>query len=185
MIASQFSLFTQRLRPRLEKWLLRSDDHIIVVREMFTQGDLPAELSYLPFIESGYQDSIISSAKARGLWQFMPSTGRAHGLRVDDEMDERTDPLKSTQAACSYLNSLLNMFGPNAFLCAVAAYNKGENGMARCLKKSGNWRSTWKFWDVVAAGDGCLKQETMDYVPRFLAAAVILRRPEVFDLATN
>ncbi len=77
------------------------------------------------------------------------------------------------------------MFGPNAFLCSVAAYNKGENGMARCLKKYGDWRSTWKFWDVVENGNGCLKQETVEYVPRFLAAAIVMRRPEVFGLATD
>ena len=184
-VARFIEFWVEEKRDFTQRALLRGAPHLEMIRRELRAAQLPEVFCYLPFIESGYQDSITSSAQARGLWQFMPSTGRAYGLRIDDEVDERTDPLKATQAACKYLNSLLNMFGPNAFLCAVAAYNKGENGMARCLKKSGNWRSTWKFWDVVAAGDGCLKQETMDYVPRFLAAAVVLRRPEVFDLATN
>lgn len=177
--------WTTEKRGFTERALKRGQPHLEMIRAELQAAQLPEVFCYLPFIESGYQATITSSAEARGLWQFMPSTGRDHGLRIDDTVDERIDPRRSTQAACSYLNSLLNMFGPNAFLCAVAAYNKGENGMARCLKKSGNWRSTWKFWDVVAAGDGCLKQETIDYVPRFLAAAVVLRRPEVFDLATD
>ena len=184
-VAQFIEFWTGEKRGFTQRAMARGRPHLEMIRRELRAAQLPEVFCYLPFIESGYQDSIVSSAKARGLWQFMPSTGRAYGLRVDDEVDERTDPLKSTRAACKYLNSLLNMFGPNAFLCAVAAYNKGENGMARCLKKSGNWRSTWKFWDVVAANDGCLKQETMDYVPRFLAAAVVLRRPEVFDLATH
>jgi pSer/pThr/pTyr-binding forkhead associated (FHA) protein len=184
-VARFVEFWTTEKRGFTERALKRGQPHFEMIRGELQAAQLPEVFCYLPFIESGYQASITSSAKARGLWQFMPSTGRNHGLRVDGEIDERTDPLKSTQAACGYINSLLNMFGPNAFLCAVAAYNKGENGMARCLKKSGNWRSTWKFWDVVAAGDGCLRQETIDYVPRFLAAAVVLRRPEVFDLATD
>ena len=177
--------WTVEKRGFTERSIERGRPHLEMIRRELRAAQLPEVFCYLPFIESGYQDRITSTAKARGLWQFMPATGRAHGLRVDDEVDERTDPQKSTRAACSYLNSLLVEFGPNAFMCAVAAYNKGENGMRRCLKRSANWRSTWKFWDVVAANDGCLRQETVEYVPRFLAAAVVLRRPEVFGLAMN
>lgn len=184
-VARFIEFWTTEKRGFTERAWQRGRPHLPMIRRELRAAQLPEVFCYLPFIESGYQDSITSSAQARGLWQFMPSTGRAHGLVVEGDVDERIDPEKATRAACSYLNSLLNMFGPNAFLCAVAAYNKGENGMARCLKKSGNWRSTWKFWDVVAAGDGCLKQETIDYVPRFLAAAVVLRRPEVFGLPTD
>ena len=168
-----------------ERTIRRSAPYLDMIRTEMRHTQLPEIFAYLPFIESGYRESITSSAKARGLWQFMPSTGRAYGLRVDDEVDERTDPDKATKAACQYLDSLLNMFGPNAFLCAVAAYNKGENGMARCLKKYGDWRSTWKFWDVAGKSQGCLKQETIDYVPRFLAAAVIMRRPQEFGFSKN
>lgn len=177
--------WTVEKRGFTERAYKRGAPHLDMIRSELRAAQLPEVFCYLPFIESGYRTDVTSSAKARGLWQFMPSTGRAHGLRVDDQIDERIDPQKATRAACSYINSLLNMFGPNAFLCAVAAYNKGENGMARCLKKNANWRSTWKFWDVASAGDGCLKQETIEYVPRFLAAAVVLRRPEVFGLTTD
>ena len=67
------------------------------------------------------------------------------------------------------------------FMCALASYNKGEYGMLNCLRGV-SWRSSWKFWDIVEKGDGCLKQETVEYVPRFLAAAIVARHPEAFGL---
>jgi membrane-bound lytic murein transglycosylase D len=136
---------------------------------------------YLPFIESGYQTRIGSHAGAEGLWQFMPATARKYGLIVDDSVDERTDPERATEAACRYINDLLATFGANAFDCAVAAYNKGEYGMVSCLRGV-SWKSNWKFWDAAEKKDGCLKKETIEYVPRFLAAAIVMRRPEAFGL---
>ena len=159
----------------------RSRPHLATIRAELAAAHLPEVFSYLPFIESGYRESISSPAGARGMWQFMPKTARGYGLRVDDEEDERTDPAIATRAACRFLDGLLSAFGANAFMCAVAAYNKGEYGMVTCLKKI-SWRSQWKFWDMVQRRDGCLKQETIDYVPKFLAAAIVMRRPEQFGL---
>jgi pSer/pThr/pTyr-binding forkhead associated (FHA) protein len=152
------------------------------MRRELRQRRLPEILCYLPFIESGYQTTVVSKAGARGLWQFMPGTARDYGLRVDDEVDERTDPIRSTQAACLHLEMLLKIFGPDSFMCAIAAYNKGHNGMRRCLERSGELRSTWRFWNPATANDGCLKPETLEYVPRFLAAVVVFRNPEFFGL---
>ncbi len=163
----------------------RAAPHLDMIRQELRRHQLPEIFCYLPFIESGYQERVRSSASARGMWQFMPATARDYGLRVDDRVDERTDPRKATVAACRHLTRLLEMFGPNAFMCAVAAYNKGQGGMARCLKKNANWRSSWKYWDLVAARVDCLPEETVEYVPRFLAAAIVMRRPEVFDLEAD
>jgi pSer/pThr/pTyr-binding forkhead associated (FHA) protein len=148
---------------------------------------LPEVFCYLPFIESGYQTKVTSVAGARGLWQLMPGTARDYGLRVDaaegaDGIDERTDPVRSTQAACRHLEMLLDIFGPESFMCAVAAYNKGHNGLRKCLKEFGNLTSPWRFWELVVADRGCLRQETVEYVPRFLAAVVVLRNPEHYSL---
>jgi pSer/pThr/pTyr-binding forkhead associated (FHA) protein len=184
-VARCIEMWTGSKRGFTKRTFKRSQPYLEMIKTQMREHRLPEVFAYLPFIESGYQASVTSTAKARGLWQFMPSTGRAYGLQVDELVDERTDPEKATKAACMYIESLLNMFGPNAFLCAVAAYNKGENGMARCLKKYGDWRSTWKFWDVVENNNGCLKPETVEYVPRFLAAAIIMRRPEVFGLTMD
>jgi pSer/pThr/pTyr-binding forkhead associated (FHA) protein len=160
----------------------RGQEHLPMIVEALRHYRLPEVFCYLPFIESGYRADVTSSAGARGLWQFMPATGRHFGLRVDDEVDERTDPVRATEAACEYLQYLLNAYGANSFMCAVAAYNKGEHGMLRCLGRGADWRSRWKFWDIATRGDGCLKPETIAYVPKFLAAAVVLRRPDVFAL---
>ena len=161
----------------------RAEPHLDMMRRELRRHRLPEIFCYLPFLESGYRTQATSTASARGMWQFMKGTAGDFGLRVDDDVDERTDPLLATRAACRYLDYLLDTFGPNAFMCAVAAYNKGHNGMRRCLNRnSDNWRSAWKFWDLVAINDGCLKPETIEYVPRFLAAVVVMRRPEVFGL---
>jgi pSer/pThr/pTyr-binding forkhead associated (FHA) protein len=159
----------------------RGRPHLGAIRAELSAAHLPEVFCYLPFIESGYQADISSPAGARGLWQFMPKTARSYGLRVDDDVDERIDPAIATRAACRYIDGLLSAFGANAFMCAIAAYNKGEYGMVTCLKKI-SWRSQWKFWDMVERRDGCLKQETIDYVPKFLAAAIVMRRPESFGL---
>jgi pSer/pThr/pTyr-binding forkhead associated (FHA) protein len=160
----------------------RGQEHMPIIVAALRRHRLPDSFCYLPFMESGYRTAVTSHAGARGLWQFMPATGRHFGLRVDDEVDERTDPVKATEAACRYLRYLLNAFGANSFMCAVAAYNKGEHGVLRCLGRGADWRSRWKFWDIATRGDGCLKPETIAYVPKFLAAAVVLRRPDVFAL---
>ncbi|MDY0108332.1 MAG: FHA domain-containing protein [Candidatus Krumholzibacteria bacterium] len=158
----------------------RGRRHLPLITQALRQHRLPEVFSYLPFIESAYQTDITSHAGARGLWQFMPATARQYGLRVDDQIDERTDPARSTEAACRYIEYLLNAYGANSFMCAIAAYNKGEHGLLRCLGRGADWRSRWKFWDIATRGDGCLKQETIEYVPKFLAAVVVLRRPDVF-----
>ncbi|MBK8167224.1 MAG: FHA domain-containing protein [bacterium] len=151
------------------------------MRRELRRNRLPEVFCYLPFIESGYQTHVTSRAGARGLWQLMPGTARDYGLRVD-EPDERTDPVLSTQAACRHLDMLLEIFGPESFMCAVAAYNKGHNGLRRCLAEFGDQRSPWRFWDLVSQNRGCLKPETVEYVPRFLAAVVVFRNPEHFGL---
>ena len=168
-------------RAFTERSLARARPHLAMIRRQLRAAQLPEVFCYLPFIESGYRNTAVSIAGAGGMWQFMPKTARQYGLRVDEVVDERRDPQKLTVAACRYLNDLLSMFGANSFMCALASYNKGEYGMLNCLRGV-NWRSSWKFWDIVEKGDGCLKQETVEYVPRFLAAAIVARHPEAFGL---
>ncbi len=163
----------------------RAQPYLAMIRMELRRSHLPEVFCYLPFVESGYREKVASGAGAQGMWQFMKSTGTEYGLKVTDTVDERTDPLLSTRAACRYLEGLLVVFGTDAFDCAVAAYNKGHHGMLSCLMKNVregnvNLLSRWKFWDLVESGSGCLKQETIEYVPKFLAAAIVMRRPEAF-----
>lgn len=165
----------------------RSRPYLAMIRTELRRNHLPEVFCYLPFIESGYRTEVASGAGAQGMWQFMRSTATEYGLKVNDQVDERTDPPLATRAACRYLEGLLVVFGTDAFDCAIAAYNKGHHGMLACLMKNVregnvNLLSRWKLWDLVESGDGCLKQETIEYVPRFLAAAIVMRRPEAFGL---
>ena len=105
------------------------------------------------------------------MWQFMPATARGYGLRVDAEVDERTDPEKATRAAAHYLRDLAFEFGGDALLLAIASYNKGENGIRRALKKLDDPRTERSYWTLVQRD--LLPQETRDYVPRLIAAAAL------------
>jgi hypothetical protein len=172
-------VWTKKDRRYTERSRARAQPHLAMIRSELRRNLLPEVFCYLPFIESGYQTRIGSHAGAEGLWQFMPATARKYGLTVSQSVDERTDPELATVAACKYINDLLAAFGANAFDCAVAAYNKGEYGMVSCLRGV-SWKSRWKFWDAAEKKDGCLKKETIEYVPRFLAAAIVMRRPEAF-----
>jgi len=162
----------------------RAAPHLGSIRREFRANHLPEVFAYLPFVESGYRETIASPAGAMGLWQFMPATGRKYGLQVTDTIDDRTDPVLATRAACRYINDLLTTFGANAFMCAVAAYNKGEYGMVTCLRGV-SWKSKWKFWDMVEKNDGCLKKETIEYVPKFLAAAIVMRRADHYGFGED
>jgi pSer/pThr/pTyr-binding forkhead associated (FHA) protein len=176
------SYWTGPRRAYTERALARAGPHLETIRRQLHAANLPSVFGYLPFVESAYIQDARSPAGAVGLWQFMEGTGKNYGLRIDGQMDERTDPEKSTAAAVRYLQALLNAYGANAFMCAIASYNKGEYGMLTCLKRGADWRSVWKFWDLVERNEGCLPQETVEYVPKFLAAAVVMRRPEQYGL---
>lgn len=175
-------------RAYTDRCIQRARPHLAMIRAELRRNHLPEVFCYLPFIESGYRTEVASGAGAQGMWQFMKSTATEYGLKVNEQVDERTDPVLATRAACRYLEGLLVVFGTDAFDCAVAAYNKGHHGMLACLMKNVregnvNLLSRWKFWDLAESGDGCLKQETIEYVPRFLAAAIVMRRPEAFGFA--
>src|SRR5262249_24326227 len=137
---------------------------------------LPAELAYLPLIESGYRPQAVSPAGAVGPWQFIPETGRRYGLRIDSLVDERRDPIKSTQAASQYLKDLHEMFGD--WELSLAAYNTGEYRVARILQD----KNVEDYWDM--RDRGYLPSETSNYVPKFLAAVQIARAPQEYGFDT-
>lgn len=167
-IESQFLFLTRTIRTRLSRWLTRSDQYAPMVQKVLAKAGLPRELVYLPFIESGYSPRALSHAGAMGIWQFMPGTARRFGLQVGNGRDERQDPIKSTMAAASYLRFLYDMFGD--WSLAIAAYNCGENKIARLVKMTG----ATNFFELAAVNHTLpakqrLARETMLYVPRFTA----------------
>jgi len=150
----------------------------IILRELKKAG-LPEELAWLPLVESGFKINALSSARALGLWQFIPSTGYKYGLNRDDWVDERMDIEKSTRAAIDYLKDLHNMFGD--WLTVLAAYNCGEGRVIRTIA-SQHINYLDRFWDLYQK----LPYETARYVPRFLATVLVIRDPQKYgiDLGT-
>jgi len=129
---------------------------------------LPEELKYLPVVESLYNPFAVSRSGAGGLWQLMPATARRFGLRIDRFVDERFDPIKSTEAASRYLKSLYEEF--KDWELVLAAYNCGE-GCVRRRAKGDFWRSRKN-----------LPEETRNYVPAFMAVLLIASNPERFGI---
>lgn len=170
-VEKQFRLVLTKRRDWVEDSLERGREFRTMMEEELEAAKMPRMLRYLSMIESGYQTKIRSKAGARGLWQFMPATGRAYGLKVTSRVDERTEPRKSTRAAARYLRDLAFEFGGDALLLAIASYNKGENGIRRALKRLDDPRTDRSYWTLVERK--LLPKETEDYVPRLVAAAIM------------
>jgi membrane-bound lytic murein transglycosylase D len=151
----------------------------IILKELKNAG-LPAELAWLPLVESGFKIRALSRARALGLWQFIPSTGYKYGLNRDEWLDERLDVEKSTRAAIDYLKELHGMFGD--WLTVLAAYNCGEGRVLKVISRQ-HINYFDRFWDLYRQ----LPYETARYVPRFLATLQIIKNPKKygFDLNEN
>jgi len=161
--------FTRERREVINQWLTRSGRFLDMIRETLSRHGLPEELAFTAMIESGFNPIATSHAGARGLWQFMATTARRYGLRVDHWVDERLDPEKSTMAAAAYLRDLYNLFG--SWFLAQAAYNAGEGTVARAIRATGSS----DFWAL--ARTSFLHRETKEFVPQILAATHIGREP--------
>jgi len=146
----------------------------VILRELRKAG-LPEELSWLPLVESGFKISALSSARALGLWQFIPSTGYKYGLNRDEWADERMDVEKSTHAAIDYFKDLHAMFGD--WLTVLAGYNCGEGRVMRTIA-SQHINYLDRFWDLYQR----LPYETARYVPRFLATLLMVRDPQKYGM---
>ncbi|RMH01668.1 MAG: LysM peptidoglycan-binding domain-containing protein [Aquificota bacterium] len=168
----RFAEFYINNKRTLEVALERANLYIPVILPIIEKHGLPRELALLPVIESAFNNFAVSKAGAAGLWQFIPSTARRYGLRVDEVVDERFDVVKATDAAMRYLKDLYNMFG--SWELALAAYNCGENCVA---KRTGGV----DFWQTKAF----LPDETRNYVPAFFAVLLITQNPAKYGLNIN
>ncbi|HEY6867617.1 MAG TPA: LysM peptidoglycan-binding domain-containing protein [Candidatus Eisenbacteria bacterium] len=152
-------------RPVFEKWLKRSGRYMHLFRTVLQREGLPPDLVHLVFVESGFNLHARSNSAAVGPWQFLRSTGRLFGLTVNQWVDERRDPEKSTVAAARYLKHLYSIFGD--WPLALASYNAGEGAVLRAIKTQG----TTNYWDLK------LPRQTEEYVPQFMACLAISRDP--------
>ncbi|MBP1690573.1 MAG: lytic murein transglycosylase, partial [Deltaproteobacteria bacterium] len=176
-VQSRVTAFQTHLRGFFGGALSRGAKYLPSMTDILVREGLPAELAYLPLIESGYRPQAVSPAGAAGPWQFIPATGRRYGLRIDALVDERRDPIKSTHAASLYLKDLHEMFGD--WELSLAAYNSGEYRVARILADN---KDVDDFWDM--RDRGYLPSETSAYVPKVLAAVQIARAPEDYGFET-
>ncbi len=151
--------FTGRGRKTYQQWLDRGMAYRPLIEEALERHELPPELYYLAMIESGFKTSARSSAGAVGPWQFIRGTARRYGLTVDYWVDERRDPVRSTEAACQYLSHLYGIF--QDWNLAMAGYNSGEFRVQSAVRRAGS-RDFWKLR---------LPRQTQDYVPKMMAAA--------------
>src|SRR5438132_7178302 len=164
--------FTGNRRDVVNLWVGRAGRYLGMIRDVLKRRGLPEELAYTAMIESGFNPVAVSRVGAKGLWQFMASTARRYGLRVDGWIDERLDPEKSTVAAASYLRDLYNQFG--SWALAQAAYNAGEMRVSRAIRLTGSS----DFWDLKRTKH--LRRETREFVPAIQAATIIGRDPDQY-----
>jgi membrane-bound lytic murein transglycosylase D len=164
--------FSKSGKNDLEKALARSGKYISMIAQVLHQEGVPEELAYLALIESGFFIQSTSPSGAVGLWQFVPGTARQYGLRIDSWVDERRDPEKSTRAAAAYLKDLHDHFG--RWYLAVAAYNAGQGTIEKAMQSTG----ATDFWTLSVKAK--LKDETRNFVPKFVAAAMIASNPQKY-----
>ncbi|MGM7338322.1 LysM peptidoglycan-binding domain-containing protein [Acinetobacter baumannii] len=173
-IEAQRSWFISR-QPYLDRLSARASRYLYhTVKEAERRG-LPTELALLPVIESSYDPAATSSAAAAGLWQFIPSTGRIYGLQQTGMYDARRDVVESTRAAYEFLGSLYNQFG--SWELALAAYNAGPGRIQQAINRNQAAGLPTDYWSLK------LPQETMNYVPRFLAVAQIIKNPRAYGVS--
>jgi membrane-bound lytic murein transglycosylase D len=174
-VEGHLEYFQTTIRERFAMWLQRSKQYLPVMKEIFKQHDLPEDLVFVALIESGFNPYAYSRSKAVGPWQFITGTGRRYGLKINEWIDERRDPVKSTDAAARYLKDLYVQFG--SWPLALASYNAGEGKVARAIART---RSD-DFWKIKQTRH--LRPETRNYVPKFMAATIIAKNPEKYGFA--
>ncbi len=167
-VLASIHFFQNRGRATYANWLRRAGRYREMILEVLRAEGLPNDLLFIAMIESGFNPRAYSRAHAVGMWQFIEGTGRLEGLANDYWVDERRDPFKSTCAAARHLKGLHQALGD--WRLAAAAYNAGRGRVERAIERTGT-RDYWRL---------DLPQETRNYVPLFMAAALIAKAPEQF-----
>ena len=176
-------MFTGSAKERIQSRLTRGTQYEPMIRAKMREGGIPEDMYYLALIESGFDPNAYSRAAAVGMWQFMTSTGRDMGLRIDWWIDERRDPFKSTTAAVRFIKGLNEQFG--SLYLAAAAYNGGPGRVSRGLSRYADDLEGTSGDDLffALADKDYFRNETREYVPQLIAAALIAKEPERYGMA--
>ncbi len=172
LVSDYIVFFQTRLREKFELWLARSGQYVPLMKDILREHQLPEDLVFLALIESGFNPKAFSRAKAAGPWQFIKGTGKKYGLRIDQWIDERRDPVKSTAAAAKYLRDLFGMFG--SWPLSMASYNAGEGRIMRAMART----KADDFWELKQSRH--IRPETKNYVTKFMAATIIAKNPQKY-----
>lgn len=168
--------FLTRKRDLMERMLTVSQFYFPMFEQQLDNHNIPLEMKYLSIIESALNPQARSRVGATGLWQFMYGTGREMKLDINSYVDERSDPIRSTEAACKYLNRLYSIY--EDWDLALAAYNSGPGNVNKAIRRSGGQKNYWNIRRY-------LPRETAGYVPAFLATMYIFEYAEEHGLRTK
>ncbi|HEX6600116.1 MAG TPA: transglycosylase SLT domain-containing protein [Gemmatimonadaceae bacterium] len=184
-VAHYVQMFSGPARERIAARLDVGSRYEPMIRARMKAGGLPEDMYYLALIESGFNPNAYSKAAAVGMWQFMTSTARDMGMRVDWWVDERRDPVKSTGAAVRFIKGMKDEFG--SLYLAAAAYNGGPGRVARGLARYADEVENSQGEDAffVLADKDYLRNETREYVPQLIAAALIAKEPEKYGMTLH
>lgn len=175
-LESVIKSYLKNRRQSLEKLMERSEYYFPMFEKELDNHNIPLEIKYLAIVESALKPRAKSRVGATGLWQFMFATGKQFGLNVSSYVDERSDPIKSTEAACKYLASLYRIFGD--WDLALAAYNSGPGNVTKAIRRSGGYKN---YWNIRRH----LPRETAGYLPAFLATTYIFEYAEEHGFQPN
>ena len=160
LILTYIKTYSEKRKKLTAKMLAYGEFYFPIFEEQLIKHELPLELKYLPIVESALNPIAKSRAGAVGLWQFMPQTGKMMGLEINSYVDERKDPILSTEAACLYLKKLFSIY--KDWNLALAAYNAGPGNVNKAIRRSGGETDYWKVRSF-------LPKETQNYIPAFTA----------------
>ena len=168
-LESVIKSYLKNRKSSMQKLINLSAFYFPMFERELDNHDLPLEIKYLAIVESALKPKAKSRVGATGLWQFMYNTGKMYGLDVSSYVDERSDPIKSTEAAAKYLSKLYEIFGD--WDLALAAYNSGPGNVTKAIRRSGGYQNYWNIRNH-------LPRETAGYLPAFLATMYIFEYAE-------
>lgn len=156
--------FLKNRKRSFERLMAISEYYFPLFEEALDKLNVPLEIKYLAVVESALNPKAVSRVGATGLWQFMYQTGKQYGLKIDSYVDERSDPLKASEAAAQYMKNMYGIFGD--WDLVLASYNSGPGNVAKAIRRSGGQQNYWNIRKN-------LPKETQGYVPAFLATMYI------------
>lgn len=156
--------FLKNRKKSFERLMAISEYYFPMFEEAFAKKNVPLEIKYLAIVESALNPKAVSRMGATGLWQFMYQTGKQYNLKIDSYIDERSDPLKASEAAAQYMANMYTIFGD--WDLVLASYNSGPGNVSKAIRRSGGQQNYWNIRKN-------LPQETQGYVPAFLATMYI------------